>query len=80
MITPEHVRELIAGEHTTPVLIYRHDGGGAVVVDIATCGAVDGWIVAVPEELDPPNAPGERWYAQVADELSDRCAMHATTT
>lgn len=56
-ISPEHVRDLIDGGHTAPVLIYRHDGGGAVVVEIATCGAVDGWIVAVPEELEAPNEP-----------------------
>jgi hypothetical protein len=28
------------------MLIYRHDGGGAVVVEIAGCGSVDGWVVA----------------------------------
>lgn len=53
MITPDHVRELVAGHHASPVLIYRHDGRGAVVVEIAGCGSVDGWVVAVPEELEP---------------------------
>ena len=74
MITPDHVRELVAGHHASPVLIYRHDGRGAVVVEIAGCGSVDGWVVAVPEELEPPNEPEQQWYEQIAHELSDRCA------
>ncbi|MGZ4533720.1 MAG: hypothetical protein ACXVXP_15420 [Mycobacteriaceae bacterium] len=61
MITPDHVRDLVAGHHASPVLIYRHDGSGAVVVEIAGCGSVDGWVVAVPEELEPPNEPEQQW-------------------
>jgi hypothetical protein len=80
VITPDHVRELVAGHHASPVLIYRHDGRGAVVVEIAGCGSVDGWVVAVPEELEPPNEPEQQWYEQIAHELSDRCARHAATT
>jgi len=78
-ITPDHIRDLIAGHHSAPVLLCRHDGGGAVVVEIAACSSIDGWIVAVPEEVDVPDQPGEQWFAQIADELSDRCAMHVAT-
>jgi len=76
VITPDHVRELVAGHHASPVLIYRHDGREAVVVEIAGCGSVDGWVVAVPEELEPPNKPEQQWYEQIAHELSDRYARH----
>jgi hypothetical protein len=74
-ITPDDVRDLIAGHHTSPVLIYPHDGEGAVVVEVAACCSINGWIVAVPEELEAPDEPGEQWFAQMAAELSERCAL-----
>jgi hypothetical protein len=80
VITPDHVRDLVDGHHASPVLIYRHDGGGAVVMEISGCGSIDGWVVALPEELEPPNEPEQQWYEQIARELSDRCARHAATT
>jgi hypothetical protein len=75
MITPDHVRNLMAGGDV--VLVWM-DGGGAVVVEIAGCCSIDGWVVAVPQELEPPNEPEQQWYEQIAAELSDRCAMYAT--
>ncbi len=81
MITPDHFRELVAGRHASPVAdLPGTTAGERLVVEIAGCGSVDGWVVAVPEELEPPNEPEQQWYEQIAHELSDRCARHAATT
>jgi len=69
-ITADHVRTLLADGG---VLIWCCER--AVIVPVDGCGRVDGWIVAMPDELDAPPQPEQEWYADTAAELSERCAM-----
>jgi hypothetical protein len=49
MVTVEHVRKLMNGRYTDPVMLLT--GGAVRILEIADLAGVEGWIIAVPDEL-----------------------------
>jgi hypothetical protein len=74
MVTVEHVRKLMNGRYTDPVMLLT--GGAVRILEIADLAGVEGWIIAVPDELRAGAECTEQWYAEIAVELSQRCGAH----
>jgi hypothetical protein len=74
MVTVEHVRKLMNGRYTDPVMLLT--GRAVRILEIANLAGVEGWIIAVPDELHAGAECTEQWYAEIAAELSQRCGAH----
>jgi len=74
MVTAEHVRKLMNGRYTDPVMLLT--GGAVRILEIADLAGAAGWIIAVPDELGAAGECREQWYAEIAGELSQRCRSH----